>query len=105
MFRFIAFIFGIVAGFAAALVVLPFPGKTFFNRMSKLPSGTKKLIDNSISLFSTLVQFSSSSSSEFGARASEVIKRTSARIRDINNKYASSANQQEQQADTKAAKV
>lgn len=88
MFRFIAFVFGIVAGFATALIVLPFPGKTFFNRMSKLPGGTKKLIDNSISLFSSLVQFGTVGSKEFSSRASEVINKTSAKIREINSKYA-----------------
>ncbi len=50
VFKFLFFIFGIVSGFMLALVVIPLPGKTFFNRMSKLPTSAKDLIDHSISL-------------------------------------------------------
>ena len=50
VFRVLFFIFGIISGFMLALVVMPLPGKTFFNRMSKLPTSAKDLIDNSISL-------------------------------------------------------
>ncbi len=50
IFKFLFFIFGIISGFMLALVVVPLPGKTFFNRMSKLPTSAKDLIDNSIGL-------------------------------------------------------
>lgn len=54
VFRFLFFIFGIISGFMLALVVVPLPGKTFFNRMSKLPTSVKDLIDNSIGLGASL---------------------------------------------------
>jgi hypothetical protein len=50
MLRFLFFLGGIVAGFMAAIFLLPLPGKTFFNRMSRLPNGVKNLIDNGLDL-------------------------------------------------------
>ena len=50
VFKILLFILALVSGFMLALVVLPLPGKTFFNRMSKLPPSAKDLIDNSIGL-------------------------------------------------------
>lgn len=50
MFRLIFFLFGIVCGFVAAIFVLPIPGKTFFNKMSKLPNSAKDLIDDGLDL-------------------------------------------------------
>lgn len=34
----------------AALAVLPVPGKTFFNKLSKLPKNVRALIDDSLEL-------------------------------------------------------
>jgi hypothetical protein len=48
--RFLFFLGGIVAGFMAAIFLLPLPGKTFFNRMSRLPNGVKNLIDDGLEL-------------------------------------------------------
>lgn len=50
MFRFIFFLFGIIAGFITAILVLPVQGKTFFNKMSQLPKPTQDLIDECINL-------------------------------------------------------
>ncbi len=50
MFRLIFFLFCIVRGFVAAIFVLPIPGKTFFNKMSKLPNSAKDLIDDGLDL-------------------------------------------------------
>jgi|GEM_PF-2733471 len=50
MIRFFLFILGIVSGLVTAIFVLPIPGKTFFNKMSRLPTGVKTLIDDSIDL-------------------------------------------------------
>ncbi len=50
MVRFFLFLLGTVAGFIAAIFVLPIPGKTFFNKMSRLPNGVKTLIDDGIEL-------------------------------------------------------
>ncbi len=50
MIRFFLFILGIISGLVAAIFVLPIPGKTFFNKMSRLPTGVKSLIDDSMDL-------------------------------------------------------
>ena len=50
MFRLMIFILGAIFGVVAAIFILPLPGKTFFNKMSRLPKGTKNLIDDSIDL-------------------------------------------------------
>ncbi len=50
MIRFFLFIIGIISGIVTAIFVLPIPGKTFFNKMSRLPTGVKSLIDDSIDL-------------------------------------------------------
>lgn len=50
MFRFIFFLFGIIAGFITAILVLPIHGKTFFNKMSQLPKPSQDLIDECINL-------------------------------------------------------
>lgn len=50
MFRFFSFVFGICAGFIAAVFVLPIPSKTFFNKMSKLPKEAKDLVDDTLDL-------------------------------------------------------
>ncbi len=50
MIRFFLFVIGTIAGLVAAIFVLPIPGKTFFNKMSRLPTGVKSLIDDSMDL-------------------------------------------------------
>lgn len=50
MFRFIFFLFGIFAGFIAAIFILPVQGKTFFNKMSQLPKSSQDLIDDCVNL-------------------------------------------------------
>ncbi len=50
MIRFFLFVLGTIAGLVAAIFVLPIPGKTFFNKMSRLPTGVKSLIDDSMDL-------------------------------------------------------
>lgn len=64
MLRLVLFIFGIVTGFVAALIAIPLPGKTFFNRMSKLPVGARDLVDNSIDLSLAILRVVSNSVKE-----------------------------------------
>jgi len=47
MFR---FLIGIIFGFVAAVMILPLPGKTFFNKLSKLPKGSRAFVDDAIEL-------------------------------------------------------
>lgn len=88
MFRFISFIFGIAAGFALALAVLPLPGKTFFNKMSKLPPTAKDLIDNSINLGISAFRLASTAGKEFNHRFSDVLDKTKIKIDELNIKYS-----------------
>ncbi|MBT6844009.1 MAG: hypothetical protein HOA17_09515 [Candidatus Melainabacteria bacterium] len=88
MFRFISFILGIAAGFALALAVLPIPGKTFFNRMSKLPPSAKDLIDNSISLGISFFRVAFTAGKEFNHRFSAVMDKTKVKIDELNVKYS-----------------
>jgi hypothetical protein len=50
MLRFLSFIAGAVLGFAMAIAYLPIPGKTFYNKMSRLPEGIQNIIDDSIDI-------------------------------------------------------
>lgn len=70
--RFILFLFGICLGMAAAIAALPLPGKTFFNRMSKLPKGVRSLIDNGIDLAIAVTKLLSSFAREIGMKTSQV---------------------------------
>lgn len=70
--RFILFLFGICLGMAAAIAALPLPGKTFFNRMSKLPRGVRSLIDNGIDLAISIIQLMSSFAREVGMKTNQV---------------------------------
>jgi len=45
---------GILAGFIAAIFVLPIQGKTFFNKMSQLPKSIQNLIDDCINIVISL---------------------------------------------------
>ncbi len=83
-FRFLLFIAGIVAGFLTALVVLPLPGKTFFNRMSKLPPTAKDLIDNSIGLGVAVFRVGMSAGKEINLKCSEAYKFSKVKLEQIN---------------------
>jgi hypothetical protein len=88
MFRFFSFIFGIAAGFTLALVVLPIPGKTFFNRMSKLPPSAKDLIDHSMSLGISFFKLAFAVGKEFNHRFSDIMTDTKTKIDELNDKYS-----------------
>ena len=83
MIRFILFLFGICLGMAAAIAALPLPGKTFFNRMSKLPKGARSLIDNGIDLAISVIQLISSCARELGNKTSQMADLTKAKFAQI----------------------
>lgn len=58
VFRLLFFVSGIVGGFIVGLMFLPLPGKTIFNKMSRLPIGLKNLIDDSVELFGAFFNLS-----------------------------------------------
>ena len=74
--RLILFLFGICLGMAAAIAALPLPGKTFFNRMSKLPKGVRSLIDNGIDLSISITQLISSVAREVAMKTGQVANLT-----------------------------
>jgi gas vesicle protein len=73
VFRFLFFILGIVGGFAAALLVLPLPGRTFFNKMSRLPNSIKNLIDDSFSLGISLIKIGFGLYEDFQSKFEEAL--------------------------------
>lgn len=87
MFRFFSFIFGIAAGFTLALVVLPIPGKTFFNRMSKLPTTAQDLIDNSINLGISFFRVVFAAGKEINHHFNNIMDKTKVKIDELNAKY------------------
>lgn len=104
MFRFFSFIFGIAAGFALALAVLPIPGKTFFNRMSKLPPSAKDLIDNSIGLGISFFRVAFAAGKEFNHRFGDVMDKTRGKIDQLNDKYSEELNKFQARRNGKANK-
>ena len=97
---------------AAAIAALPLPGKTFFNRMSKLPKGVRSLIDNGIDLAITITRLVSSLAREFGMKTSQVADLTKEKFaqikRDIEIKRLESESleyKEKQQDSKKEAKV
>ena len=90
MIRFILFIFGIGLGFIAAIAMLPLPGKTFFNRMSKLPPKARDLIDNGINLGISFFRLAATSFREFAHETNRVLENTKEKIQDLKEKYQDS---------------
>lgn len=86
IFKFLFFIFGIISGFMLALVVVPLPGKTFFNRMSKLPASAKDLIDNSIGLSVSLGRLVFTLSKELNHKLTEGYKTAKSKLNQIQDK-------------------
>lgn len=87
MFRFVAFIFGVLGGFFLALLTLPLPGTTIFNKMSKLNPRLKNLIDDSIDLFVALFRVSSTGAKESLARLKVISKEAGIRFKQFKDKY------------------
>ena len=75
-----------ISGFIAALVILPLPGKTFFNRMSNLPPSAKALIDNSIELGVAVGRLAFNVSRDLNQKIREGIKFTKAKFTLIREK-------------------
>lgn len=90
MIRFFLFIIGIVLGFAAAIATLPLPGKTFFNRMSKLPPKARDLIDNGIDLGISFFRLAATSFREFSHRANIALEETKSKVQEIKERYQES---------------
>ncbi len=84
--RFIFFILGTCLGLAAAIAALPLPGKTFFNRMSKLPKGARSLIDNAIDLAISITQLISSLARDLAIKTNEVAQASKEKFKDIKDK-------------------
>ncbi len=74
MIRLLLFILGTIAGLVSAIFVLPIPGKTFFNKMSRLPTGVKTLIDDSIDLGISFWKLIIGLSEDFGIRLRESLE-------------------------------
>lgn len=87
VFRFLFFVFGLAAGFAAAIMFLPLPGKTFFNRMSRLPNGIKLLIDNSIDLSLACLRLGLTVYKETNIKINQSIDHTKTSISNFREKY------------------
>jgi len=90
MIRFFLFIIGIAVGFAAAIATLPLPGKTFFNRMSKLPPKARNLIDHGIDLGISFFKLATTSFREFSHRANIALETTKTKIQEIKERYQES---------------
>lgn len=90
MIRFFLFILGIAVGFAAAIATLPLPGKTFFNRMSKLPPKARDLIDNGIDLGISFFRLATTSFREFSHRATAALEETRIKVQEIKERYQES---------------
>lgn len=85
--RFLIFITGIISGFMFALFVFPLPGKTFFNKMSKLPNSTKNLIDDSISLATAFFRLMFTSYKEGSQRLKETAATIENKLHELKEKY------------------
>jgi hypothetical protein len=88
IFKFLLFIAALVSGFMVALVVLPLPGKTFFNRMSQLPPSAKDLIDHSIGLGVAIGRLVFNLSRELNLQLRESISLTRSKVGLIKEKIA-----------------
>jgi hypothetical protein len=85
MLRFLIFVWGIALGFATAIFVLPIPGRTFFNKMSKLPVKLKDLIDNSIEIFVSLSKLGTGVYEDINLRLTEAIEEAKITMEGTNN--------------------
>lgn len=88
LFRLVFFVFGTVSGFVIALLVLPIPGKTLFNKMSKLPNNVKKLIDDTIDFSSAFFNLINAIGRTFYQEYLQLAKKIQTRIDAVNEKYS-----------------
>ncbi len=63
-----------IGGLIAALIVLPVPGKTFFNKLSRLPNNIKDLIDDSLDILDSLSRLLQTVGGELGHRTIRTAK-------------------------------
>lgn len=87
LIRFAVFISGIIGGFLCALFIFPLPGKTFFNKMSKLPESSKNLIDDSISLGTAFFRLMFTSYKEGSQRLKETAAKIENKLHELKEKY------------------
>lgn len=73
MVRFLLFCLGTLAGFVVALFLLPVPGKTFFGKLSKLPSNVKCLIDDVIKLAVSVTKLGAGVYNDASNKASKLV--------------------------------
>lgn len=83
MFRFLIFIGGITLGFMTAIFVLPMPGRTFFNKMSKLPKNLKDIIDHGLGIAISLVKLGSGVYEDVNLRLKEAVEEAQSKIDEL----------------------
>lgn len=109
MFRLLTFMIGAIAGVAAAIFILPIPGKTFFNKMARLPKGSKDLIDDtidlSISFFKLCLGFASNLTDKVGEALTVAKDRADAVREEFEAKKELESNQELDVCDKENAKV
>lgn len=95
IFRLISFVVGIIAGLWLALMVLPLPGTTIFNKMSKLPANLKKLLDDSIDLFGACFNFALAIGKDLNQQFIRISANIQERIRKVDEKLSEDASLEE----------
>ena len=85
LFTLFIFIGGAVMGFAAAVMILPIPGKTFFNKLSQLPLNAQSLVDDSLNLSQSFLKLCKSALEEVKFKfveSSQVAERVMTAVRE-----------------------
>ena len=74
MFRLITILFGALLGLVGFIMFAPIPGKTFFNKLSRLPKNVRNLIDDVLEIFGLATKLCHIMGDEFGERAIRALK-------------------------------
>ncbi len=93
MIRFLLFILGTIAGLVTAIFVLPIPGKTFFNKMSRLPTGVKTLIDDGIELGVAFWRLLIGVSDDIGFRLRQSLESAKAKTEEVSRRLEANKRQ------------
>lgn len=92
IFRLITFLIGISVGLITALNILPIPGNTIFNKMSRLPNGLKSLIDDAIELWGSFFNLSFAVSKDLYLQFQNLKRKVKARLKKVEERYRQNDN-------------
>lgn len=92
LFKLVSFSIGICVGVVTALNILPIPGNTIFNKMSRLPNGLKSLIDDAIEVWGSFFNLAFAVSKDSYLQFQNLKKKVQVRLKKVEERYRQNDN-------------